>query len=253
MSFIFDVVLVSRVATALCVVLPLICHDAAAEDDPIRKLQLDRRAATAFAETIAKSVMVVDGFIAPPEWADPRTPGPRVAGLAVAVRCSSKRVALVTSGVFGGGIRNASIRGKNGTTISVLEIRAIGDGGLSELVIPDSVLNGLQFLDVAADVELKRGVPVLSVIGAETKQPALFYGVILEQLPAPLAHIYSSDIKFPHGAPLVGADGRLMAITYRTQPTDEDIGWAIGAGSIDEWLRPEGPPEDTGKATVPAR
>ena len=240
-------------AVALSALWFLVCTTAAAQDDPIRKLQLDQRAAKIFAERAAKSVVVIDGTIAPPDWADQRTPGPRVSALAVAVRHASGRVALLTGGVFGAGVTNVSVRNPSGKPIAVTAIQPLGDGGLVELVIAAKALKAIKPLTIFENLDIQNGMPVLSVNGVESKSPTLFFGVILEQLAPPLSHIYTTDIKFPHGAPLLAADGRLVGITFRNQPNEDDIGWAIGADSLDAWLRPEGPPEDTGKAPVPTR
>ena len=216
-----------------------------ATDDPVRALQLDQRAAAKFAERIARSVFLVQAEAKPADWADQRMAGPKVAGLAVLVNHPTAGPVLLTGGVFGAGVRNAKLRLTDDKSVPVRRIVALGDGGLSRLDIADSAIRNLRGLPLSSSDKVAAGMPVLSVSGIDTDSPTLFYGVLLSKLPAPLSHIYPTDIAFPHGAALVSASGKLVGITYRLQPNEDSIGWAIGAETIDAWLRPESEPTDT--------
>ena len=223
------------------------------DNDPLQALQLDQQAATRFATTLARSIVIVDGEVAPPSWADQRMPGAKVSGLAVVVRHPEGGSALITGGVFGANIRRATIRTVTKASVPIRKIHPLGDGGLCELEVSQGVLRDFIPLSLGAAEPLRRGMPTLTISAPETDKPSLFFGVILNRLLPPLEHVYATDITFPHGAALISADGALMAITFRNQPNDDNIGWAIGVETLDAWLRPEGPPANSGKTTLPAK
>jgi hypothetical protein len=212
-----------------------------ASADRLDALLLDYHAAGAFVAELSSSVV----RIAVEPRKDPLVTivgDPARLGTAVAIAGPAGPV-LVASGALAQDAQSIDVRTPSGRWIRCSGGVLLGDGALRRLDCTDPwlwvELKPLPLSQKTAGLS----VPVFTVAGQGTAHPSLHRGLIAEVLPRPLHGVVIVDLAAPWGAPMLSADGHVLAVSFRPHPKDRRLSMAVTAETLSAWLRSEGPPQ----------
>lgn len=217
--------------------------------DRLAKLLFDMQFQATYARELSRSVVALE--IEPKRAAElDDTLKQVLPAFAVAVRVPAG-LRLLTGGPIAAEAAVIWVISPSGRRVRVTGTQQLGGGEIAALEVPDFLLwSELAPLSLDETIELKVSTPLFAVDALRSARPFLVKATVMEVLELEaLKGLFVTDLRFPHGTPLLSADNTVLGVAFRAHPDKPGLVVGVTWKRLRAWLHPESPADDK---TTPA-